>query len=75
MGCPPKWSPKVLASPPKFLETPDLNLLILMTYYFVSASNVSADNLPNTTVSTTALPPKRLAPWIPPVITPAAYNP
>ena len=26
MGCPPKWSPKVLASPPKFLETLPFNM-------------------------------------------------
>ena len=36
---------------------------------------VSPASLPNTTVSTTALPPRRFAPWMPPVTSPAATRP
>ena len=36
---------------------------------------VSPASLPNTTVSTTAWPPRRFAPWMPPVTSPAATRP
>ena len=43
--------------------------------YSASAETALAAVLPETKISTIALPPRRLPPWIPPVTSPAAYRP
>lgn len=43
-----------------------------MSFYFISAAAVCPAIFPNTTISVTALPPIRFAPWTPPTTSPAA---
>ena len=43
--------------------------------YLLSAARAFAAVRPETKISTMALPPRRLPPWMPPVTSPAAYRP